>query len=37
MILDISENATLGNESSDSWLGYMLYDDAAVSSSPFKR
>jgi hypothetical protein len=35
MILDVSENATLGNESSDSWFGFD--DDAFVGSSPFKR
>ena len=33
MILDVSENATLDNDSFDSWLGYMLGD---VGSSSFK-
>lgn len=33
MILDVSENATLDNDSFDSWLGYMFGD---FGSSPFK-
>ena len=37
MILDVSENATLDNESFGSWLGYMSDDDALVGSSSFKR
>ena len=37
MILDVSENATLDNDSFDSWLGYTFDDDAVVGSgsSPF--
>lgn len=36
MILDVSENATLGNDSFDSWSGYMFDDDAVIGSSPFR-
>jgi hypothetical protein len=32
MILDVSENATLDNDSFDSWLGYTFDDDAVVGS-----